>query len=774
MDGTYEAEILRTFADFVKNGLVYRSKKPVYWSIPCRTALAEAEIEYQDHISPSIYVPFKLSGADLDGQTDSNLVIWTTTPWTLPANLALAVHPRETYTEIKTSNKSYWVAAALADSFTSACGITDYQKGQSKSGAELTSWVGQHPFIDRTSPVVAAEYVTMETGTGCVHIAPGHGLDDYLTGLEHNLEIYCPLDDNGCYVEDGQIPERLVGVSVLEKASGCPANKEVLSILKDSGNLLALADHSHQYPHCWRSKTPVVFRAMDQWFVSLDKESLRKKCIAKVQSVNFTPDWGKNRIQGFLESRPDWCISRQRSWGVPIPVFYDEDGEAFLDDGVILGLADKIEKQGTDIWFSMTEEELLDGINIPQEWMGKDLKKGTDTLDVWIDSGCSHRAVLKQKENLEWPADLYLEGSDQHRGWFQSSLWTSMVSYGGTPYKRVLTHGFVVDGDGRKISKSDGKPQTADSYIKKYGADVLRLWVCSEDFRRDIPLSDEILGQVVRSYRTLRNSIKFQLGNLHDFSFERDSLPIDQLSIIDRWALAQTNKLVQEVTDAFESYELHRGVQAINRFCSNVLSSTYHDIIKDRLYTLHQADKKRKSTQTALHLIFESLICILGPMAPFTADEAWSFYKTNEDLCPDSLALQPWPKFDDLWNEGDEVRDAQAILDLKESKINESLEFLRSKKEIGQSLDAEVEIQVPVDHPLLSILEKREDDLAEILIVSNVLITKTEGVGEINIESRHASGQRCPRSWRWVPELVEVSPWGEVSPRCAEVLAKLS
>jgi isoleucyl-tRNA synthetase len=773
MNSTYEAEILRTFAEFVKKDLVYRSKKPVYWSIPCRTALAEAEIEYQDHISPSIFVPFAVLGDKSNSERQSNVVIWTTTPWTLPANLALAVHPRVRYVEVICSEKSYWVAEELAESFINSCGLQACEFGEKLLGSEMTSWVTQHPFIDRESPVVSAEYVTTESGTGCVHIAPGHGLDDYITGLENKLEVYCPLDDNGCYVDDGQIPSNLVGVSVLEKASGCPANKEVLSILRESGKLLAQTDHAHQYPHCWRSKTPVVFRAMDQWFVALDKDELRKKCMEEVQSVNFTPDWGKNRIHGFLQSRPDWCISRQRSWGVPIPVFYDEEGEALLDEKLILGLADKIEKLGTDAWFSLSENELLDGLPIPADWKGRTLHKGTDTLDVWIDSGCSHRAVLQNNKDLKWPADLYLEGSDQHRGWFQSSLWTSMIAFEQAPYKRVLTHGFVVDGNGRKISKSDGKPQTADSYVKKYGADVLRIWVCSEDFRRDIPLSDEILGQVVRSYRTLRNSIKFQLGNLHDFTFSEDAIPVQQLTIIDRWALGQTNSLIKEVTEAFEKYEFHRGVQAINKFCSNVLSSTYHDIIKDRLYTLHPSDSKRRSTQTALHLIFESLIRILGPMAPFTADEAWSFHQSGKDITADFLALQAWPKVTEEWDEGKELSDAQTILDFKDLKVNDSLESLRTRKEIGQSLEAEIEIRIPLSESLLTLFRHREEDLAEMFIVSNVLIVEVSEDEELQVISRHASGQRCPRSWRWVPKLVSIEPWGEVSPRCAEVLAKL-
>ncbi len=774
MNSKYEAEILRIFAEFVKKELVYRSKKPVYWSIPCRTALAEAEIEYQDHISPSIFVPFLLLGEKFSHKEKSNIVIWTTTPWTLPANLAIAVNPRETYIEIIYSAESYWVAEALSEDFISRCGFEDSEFGEKVLGHEMISWEAQHPFINRKSPIVSADYVTTESGTGCVHIAPGHGLDDYHTGLENNLEIYCPLDDSGCYVNDGQIPSRLVGLSVLEKSSGCPANIEILDILRESNGLLGLFDYHHQYPHCWRSKTPVVFRAMDQWFVSLDKDDLRQNCMEEVQSVAFTPKWGKNRIHGFLQSRPDWCISRQRSWGVPIPVFYDDEGEALLDEKIILGLADKVEHSGTNLWFSLSEKELLEGLPIPSEWQGKSLIKGSDTLDVWIDSGCSHRAVLEKNRDLKWPADLYLEGSDQHRGWFQSSLWTSMVTSGNAPYKMVVTHGFVVDGNGRKISKSDGKPLTADSYIKKYGADVLRIWVCSEDFRRDIPLSDEILEQVVRSYRTLRNSIKFQLGNLYDFSFPNDSLNIEELTIIDRWALGQTNSLIKEVTEAFEKYEFHGCVQAINKFCSNVLSSTYHDIIKDRLYTLHASDPKRRSTQTALHLIFEALIRILGPIAPFTADEAWSFHKSSMELSEDILSLQEWPKFQDRWSQGDELSDAQEILNFKESIINESLESLRSRKEIGQSLEAEIEIKIPVDSFLFSIFKKRREDLAEIFIVSNVSLINISKGKEIQVTSRHATGKRCPRSWRWVPELVEVSPWGEVSPRCAEVLAKLA
>ncbi len=770
MAPSYEAEILRTFADFIDQGLVYRSKKPVYWSIPCQTALAEAEIEYQDHVSPSIYVRFKLKGE----KENTFLVIWTTTPWTLPANLAVAVHPRETYCKVDTDDASYWIAQARVGEFAKQCELKNVSTSDTCLGTDLAGMVAQHPFIDRESPVVEAEYVTMDTGTGCVHIAPGHGLDDYLTGLEHGLDIYCPLDDGGKYLDDGQIPEELIGISVLEKPDGSKANYAVLDILTKCGALLAQKKHHHQYPHCWRSKSPVIFRAMDQWFVSLDKDGLRNRCMDGLKDVSFTPEWGRNRINGFLEARPDWCISRQRSWGVPIPVFFDEDGNPLLDSKLIKFLSDKIAEHGCNLWFSQSVEELLDGFELPDNWKSRKLSKGQDTLDVWIDSGCSHRAVLQANDQLSSPADLYLEGSDQHRGWFQSSLWTSMVSSRTPPYRRILTHGFVVNGEGKKISKSDGKPQTADSYVTKYGADVLRMWVASEDFRRDIPLSDEILDQAVRAYRTLRNTIRFQLGALYDFSSTENLVRVDEMSPVDIWALGKTNDLIKEVTEFCEKYEFHRAIQSVNRFCSGVLSSTYHDIIKDRLYTLSTNDPLRRSTQSALYSIFQSLIKLVGPFTPYIADEAWSFLQSGHEYSEHFLCLEDWPVVLDLGKNIQACEDVQSLLDLKESKVNEVLESLRVKKEIGQSLDAEVEIQISKDSPLCGILERcASEELSEIFIVSSVSVKILGTIDNVQVIARHASGVRCPRSWRWVPELVQVEPWGEVSPRCAEVLANL-
>ncbi|MGE9292720.1 MAG: isoleucine--tRNA ligase, partial [Puniceicoccales bacterium] len=500
----YEAEILKTFATFVEKGLVYRSKKPVYWSIPCETALAEAEIEYQDHVSPSIWVKFRLSEPEKFGLPENTFfVIWTTTPWTLPANLAVAVHPDLQYTQIAHNGETYVVALPLAEQFIADCELEGATTGDLHTGKDFDGVQTRHPFIDRASPVVLADYVTTEAGTGCVHTAPGHGLEDYLSGLKYGLEIYCPIDDRGCYVDDGQVPAELVGITVLERNGKCPANDAVLEIIGGNGALLQRKNDQHQYPHCWRSKTPVVFRAMDQWFVSLDKDNMRGNCLDGIGKVEWVPDWGENRIRGAVETRPDWCISRQRSWGVPIPAFYTEDGDALLDAKVVRAIADKVASEGTNIWFEQEAEELLKGIELPAEFTGKTLKKGTDTLDVWIDSGCSHLAVLKQTEDLHWPADLYLEGSDQHRGWFQSSLWTSVVTQGQPPYKKIITHGFIVDEKGEKISKSKGA-MSSDGWVAKYGADIMRLWVSSQDFRGDIRLSENHFKLVTNTYRSIR------------------------------------------------------------------------------------------------------------------------------------------------------------------------------------------------------------------------------------------------------------------------------
>ncbi len=806
----YEAAELRAFAQFVETGLIYRSKKPVYWSIPCETALAEAEIEYKDHVSPSIYVKFPVSAEEaqkfgLPTDKPLSVVIWTTTPWTLPANLAIAVQPNETYVVYSDGKESILVAKKLMLDFAAKTNFDSVRSTDEKNlhpgfifeinGAKLEHLKARHPFINRPSPILLAEYVTTDTGTGCVHTAPGHGLEDYQTGLKYVNElmavhgfktasevIYCPLDDKGHYVNDGRIPAELVGVSVLEGKPGkCPANDKVLEILTARNALAGVPiPYAHQYPHCWRSKTPVVFRAMDQWFIGMDmpftdakkrpQASLRELASQSIGTVAWIPAWGENRIRGAVETRPDWCISRQRAWGVPIPAFFGPAGEAYLEPAVIRALADKVEKHGSNLWFEQDAEKLLEGINVPADWK-RPLKKSTDTLDVWLDSGCSHAAVLKLNKDLTWPADLYLEGSDQHRGWFQSSLWTALITDGAPPYKNVLTHGFVVDESGRKLSKSDGKPQTADDYVKKYGADLIRFWISSEDFRQDITLSEAIFTHVSNTYRGLRNTFMYQLGNLAGFDPKSDAVGPEHFTALEKWVLHKLHVLVAEVTTAFDAYDFHLGVKAIDHFVSVTLSSRYHDILKDRLYTFAPKSTERRAAQTAIYHVLHTLLRLLAPVLPFTADEAWSFLTTQTEYADDSVHLQSWPEAVPAWYVADFATVAQEIDTLLKfrERIYEKLEALRQEKKIGKNLDAVVTITGPDKAEPMPLLRRYAADLPELFVVSQVNLQASDTVSglEITVTPAVEAGLvRCPRSWRWVPELVSVEGFEDkVSPR---------
>ena len=781
IDPDYEAEELIGLAAVVEKGLLYRSKKPVYWSIPCKTALAEAEIEYQEKTSPSIYVKFAVENADKIGiEGTLNVVIWTTTPWTLPANLAVAVGPDIDYVIVTHGGEQFILAKELASTVAETCGWEDFSIGAKVyKGKELEGLTYKHAFIDRSSKVVLADYVTIDSGTGLVHTAPGHGLDDYQTGLKNGLEIYCPLDDNACYIDDGQIPAELVGLSTLEKKGRAPANKGVLQIIEGNGALLSLKPYKHSYPHCWRSKTPVIFRAMDQWFITLDKDGARDHALKALEPVAFVPDWGRNRITGAVESRPDWCISRQRSWGVPIPAFYDANGEAYLDAAVVKGVAEKVREHGSNIWFEWSAEQILEGVELPEGWpASSELTLGRDTLDVWIDSASSQNAVLAKHPDLARPADLYLEGNDQHRGWFQSSLWIGAFTHGNAPYKELVTHGYIVKEDGTKISKSDGtksKPQTSDSYIKQFGADVVRLWICSQDFRGDIPVSEKLIKNVGNTYRTLRNTFRFLLGNLYDFDPAKDAVATDALTDLDKWALHQTGELIDTVQANYDAYEFHRAYQVIANFVSITLSATYHDILKDRLYTWAPDAPERRSSQTALYNIFNSLTALLSPMLPFTADEAWSYFTDNSEFGSAPLSNDDWPEKTALFVHPEASEAVSAILRFKADSVNEVLETLRQEKKIGQSLDARVEISISGAHALSSLLQNTApEDLTELLNVSGVTVDAVAGDEasvEVNATPAADTGWvRCPRSWRWVPELTEAGEWGAVSPRCAEAL----
>ncbi len=810
MNPAYEAQILRTFAAFVEHGLVYRSKKPVYWSIPCGTALAEAEVEYHAHATPAIYVGFAVEAgaADRYGLPEgTEVVIWTTTPWTIPANLAIAVHPDLTYVVVREttavegtglaevghqpesqptdSGRYFLVAEALWEGVAKKTGRA-WEVVKRVAGRDLEHLPTRHPLIDRPSPVVLANYVTTEAGTGCVHTAPGHGMEDYLTGLAYGLEIYCPLDDAGCYLDDGQVPPELVGVSVLETDGKCPANIEVLKLLQGTGALLGKENHRHQYPHCWRSKTPVIFRAMDQWFVGLDRHETRQRVLAAIEKVSWVPEWGVKRIRAAVENRPDWCISRQRSWGVPLPVFYRPDGEALLDAGVIRHLADVFERQGSTAWFQQTVAELLAGAVLPEGFSVGELVAGRDTLDVWIDSGCSHRAVLAVQEGLSWPADLYLEGSDQHRGWFQSSLWTAMIADGAPPFRQVLTHGFIVEETGEKISKSKGA-MSSDQWVQAYGADLVRLWVASQDFRGDIKLSkDQFEKNVRNTYRSLRNTLLYQLGNLSDFDRARDAVPLEALEPLDQWALGQLALFLDRVTEAYDRFEFHRVYQEVDNFVGVTLSRLYHDMLKDRLYTYGRTWVSRRSAQTVVDEIFRALVRVLAPILTFTADEAWSYYRAGQELAVgESVHLQDWPVVPEEWRHLPAVEPIGAILSLRDV-VNEALEGLRREK--AKSLDGHLIFTVAADSPLREPLERFREALPELFIVSQVSIEVVEDITSserflgsdplggassghsVAVRVERATGERCPRSWRWVPELVSAGAYGRVSPRDRDAL----
>jgi isoleucyl-tRNA synthetase len=860
----FEAEILRAFATFVERGLVERSKKPVYWSIPFETALAEAEIEYKEHVSLSIWVKFRVTANAPSTDAADNtaaavpantfFVIWTTTPWTIPANLAIAVHPELEYVEVHHGDETYIVADALAAAFIAACKLEGATLGTRRKGRTLEGTVTRHPFIDRPSPVVLADYVTTESGTGCVHTAPGHGSEDYQTGLRNGLPIYCPVGDDGRYLDDGQVPADLVGLTCLETVEDLaakrtsPANIAVLKKLAAAGALLAKTKFTHSYPHCWRSKTPIIFRAVDQWFVRLGKadapDSARAAALAAINNVAWTPAFCENRIRAAVESRPDWCVSRQRSWGVPIPAFYEKETKTpYLDANVIRAVAQKIATAGTNLWFTATPAELLAGIALPADWPApENLFCGRDTLDVWLDSGSSHLAVLASPvggvhadtkntaPDLHWPADLYLEGSDQHRGWFQSSLWTAVIARGTAPYKHVLTHGFIVAKDGKKISKSGEyeKPPTSENYVNAYGADIIRFWVASQDFTQDITVSDldadlkdkaSILNIVANQYRGIRNTLRYQLSNLYDFdprpvAAGGNALPADQLTLLDRWALAKTADLVHEVTTACDNYEFHKAYSALTTFSSATLSATYHNILKDRLYTLAPADPRRRSAQTAIHQIFETLVRLLTPFLPFTADEAWSFHKTGTEYTDtESALLLDWPDENsgkassvggvhaasasqcstdyraagDIGHpvcvagvsaEGTHHASASAfeqILRLA-ATVNTGLETLRQNKTLGQSLDAAVVITADPADPTFALLRHHHADdpalLAETFIVSEVRLEPAATAAPLDIVVVPATGDRCPRCWRHVPLLVPApAPHSDsVCPRCAAAL----
>lgn len=788
IDKHYEADELRMFADIVEKGFVYRGKKPVYWSIPCRTALAEAEVEYQDHVSQSIYVKFPVVGLH-----KTYVLIWTTTPWTLPANLAVAYNSTFSYSLIRVGEESYLLSTMLLPAVAQKCGWEGYEIIRSLSGEELQQVEFQHPFCARQGRLFAGDsFVENSTGTGFVHIAPGHGLEDYGVGLANGLPIYSPVDDNGCLAHttdlpvEQQMPAELVGKSILAKHGASEANSAVLHELRVRSALLHQENYHHSYPHCWRSKTPVIFRAMDQWFIRVDHQGFRDRALTEIRdSVTWVPDWGRNRIEGAVKSRPDWCISRQRSWGVPIPAFYLADGTPLLDASVVRNVASLIEQHGSNVWFEQSAEALWKQVR-PSGWTGPEpVGKSQDTLDVWIDSGSSSRSVLMRRTELtkgpDWQADMYLEGSDQHRGWFQSSLLLSLAGNNKPPFRTVLTHGFMVDADREKISKSKQgqggyeKPQTAEAYVKRYGADVVRLWVASQDYRNDIVVSEERINKVGEIYRLLRNTLRYQLSNLYDFDPEVHAVKLTELTRLDRWILTAFRKVEQQVDQAYKAYEFHTVYQLLSQFVAVEVSAIYHDVVKDRLYTDPAGSHRRRSTQTVLNLLARGLCHMLAPMLSFTTDEAWEFLPGKNK--PASVHLSDWvPTSDAGASEGSLTAEESEQWKLSfewRDRANGVLEKHRQAKTIGKGLDARVIIEA--DAALASRLNADaawREDLRELFNVSGLEVREgAVEVGQPAFHVEHAAGQKCERCWHWETTVGAHAAHVTLCTRCTEAVS---
>ena len=749
MNYSYEATIVREFGKFAMNGSLIRSKKPIYWCISCKTALAEAEVEYADHKTPSIFVKFPMISdlsklaPELEGK-DVSIVIWTTTPWTLPANQAIALHPAFEYVAVETENNEVLIlAGGLLDSCMAAFGIQAYKIIAELKAGDLENLKARHPIYDRPSIIVLARYVTLEAGTGCVHTAPGHGREDYETGLDYGLDVYSPLDDSGRFTPD---VEYFAGLEVFD------ANRAVIDKLKEVGALLKEEGLTHDYPHCWRCKKPVIFRSTKQWFISMDKTSLRKKAIDAINKVTWIPSWGSERIHNMIAKRPDWCISRQRSWGVPITIFFCEDcDEVVISQEIIDSVSRKVEESGADIWFTESAENLLPpGTRCPK-CGGRRFKKETDILDVWFDSGVSYAAVMENREYLDSPADLYLEGSDQHRGWFHSSLLCSVGTRNEAPYKNVLTHGFVVDGAGKAMHKSDGNVIAPAKLIKKHGAEILRLWVAGEDYRDNIRISNEILQRLTEAYRRIRNTCRYLLGNLSDFDPEVDAVPCRQMEELDRWVLNRLQELSERVLKAYDGFDFHLVYHNLHNFCVLDLSSFYLDIIKDRIYTSPPKSLERRSAQTAMNEVLEALTRLMAPILSFTADEVWKYMK-GVDRVESVHADLFVPVNEEYMDTGLSARWENIISVRKE--VSRALELARKEKKVGHPLDASVTLGLSSE--LMGTLNPYKDQLRSIFIVSSVNMADMEEL-EDELESEVVPGlkikvfpsphTKCERCW---------------------------
>lgn len=756
----YEAEQIRVFGEMVKKGYIYRGKKTVYWSPTSETALAEAEIEYLEKKSPSIYVAFPVvEGNHIVPNEQTYVVIWTTTPWTIPANMAIALNEELSYSLVQVNNKKYLMATDLIEEVLKAIELDgqDYQVVGTWKGKELDGVVCQHPFYDRKSPIVFGEHVTLEAGTGCVHTAPGHGEEDFLLGQKYGLPILCPVD------EKGRLTDEAPGFEGLYYED---ANKAVTQKLEEVNALLKLTFIKHQYAHDWRTKKPVIFRATKQWFASID--GFREKMLEEIKRVKWIPSWGETRLHNMIRDRSDWCISRQRIWGVPLPIFYCKQcDEPLINEETIEHIASLFEKEGSTAWYAKETEELLPKQYTCQNCGHQSFQKETDTMDVWFDSGSSHAAVLRKREELTWPADLYLEGSDQYRGWFNSSLSTSVATRGQAPYKCVLSHGFTLDGEGRKMSKSLGNVIDPQKVIQMYGADILRLWVASVDYQADLPLSDKILKQVAEAYRKIRNTFRFLLGNLNDFQPRDHRIQLGELKAIDRYAYIELQHLINNVTDAYEEYDFHQVYQLIHHFCTVFLSQFYFDICKDRLYTEAPNALRRRSSQTVMYEILIALVKLVHPILPHTAEEVWRHIPDVDEI---SVELSDYPEVQEQWFDHPFEEKWQSIRKVR-AEVLKALETAREQKTIGNSLGAKVIIRY--GESWKSLFEQIED-LEQLFIVSAVELQPVDQSEQLEVEVEVADGEKCERCWIISPTVGNHSDHPTLCQRCATVVEELT
>lgn len=767
----YEAKQIKVFGEMAKQGYIYKGLKSVYWCTSCETALAEAEIEYAEKKSHSIYVKFPVidDKGNLPVGVNSEqvyTVIWTTTPWTMPANVAICVNPELEYVWVEAGQEIYLLAAGLADSVMKAAKIESYTILAKLKGADLEGMVFAHPFLERESPIVLGDHVTLEQGTGCVHTAPGHGQEDFEVGMKYGLPIINPVDHAGRFTAEGGVFE---GLLVHD------ANVPVIKLLAERGMLLGNGTVKHQYAHCWRCKSPIIYRATEQWFASVD--GFRDAALKAIEQVQWVPEWGEERIRNMVRDRQDWCISRQRVWGLPIPIFYcTKCNEHIINDDTISAVSELFKAEGSDAWWAKSAAEILPaGFTCPH-CNHDEFRKETDIMDVWFDSGSSHAAVLETNPALKWPADLYLEGSDQHRGWFQSSLLTSVATRGRAPYNAVLTHGFVVDGEGRKMSKSVGNTIYPQDVIKQYGADILRLWVASADYKADIRISNDILKQMAEVYRKIRNTFRYILGNLADFNPETDRVEYSSLLEIDRWALLRLEQVRERVTHAYEEYEFHTLYHTVHNFCAVDLSSIYLDILKDRLYTAKPDSVERRAAQTTMYEILDTLVRLVSPVLTFSAEEVWQYMPKVAGM-PESIQLADWPvahedyldkQLEEKWNK---------LLDIR-GELTKALEQARRTKVIGHSLDAAITVYAA--NEMYDQLTALGEELATMLIVSKASII--QGVDQapgsayrsadlpLAVVVTPANGDKCERCWIYSDTIGADAQHSTLCHRCASVL----